>query len=173
MNNKIIIFIILFCICIIGGIFILLNRNNNEEQKVSDNHIENNITNIKQENYENTTNIESENKLILDLKVIINGKTYNGKLEENETAQSFANMLPVEYNMSELNGNEKYIYLDNALPTKSYNPKHIEAGDIMLYGNNCLVIFYKTFDTTYSYTKIGHIEDLSDLGNGNIIVKFE
>ena len=173
MNNKIIIFIILFCICIISGIFILLNRNNNEEQKVSDNHIENNITNIKQENYENTTNIESENKLILDLKVIINGKTYNGKLEENETAQSFVNMLPVEYNMSELNENEKYIYLDNALPTKSYNPKHIEAGDIMLYGNNCLVIFYKTFDTTYSYTKIGHIEDLSDLGHGNIIVKFE
>ena len=132
--------------------------NNSEEQKVSDNYIENNI--------------ESENKLIYELKVIINGKTYNAKIEENETAQSFANMLPAEYNMSELNGNEKYIYLDNKLPTNSYNPKHIEKGDIMLYGNNCLVVFYKSFDTSYSYTKIGHIEDLSDLGNNNITIKF-
>ena len=173
MKNKMIVVIILFCICIIGGIFILLNRNSNEEQKVSDNQIENDITNINQENYKNTTNIEGENKLISDLKVIIDGKTYNAKIEENETAQSFVNMLPVEYNMSELNGNEKYIYLDNTLPTNSYSPEHIEKGDIMLYGNNCLVVFYKSFNTSYSYTKIGHIEDLSDLGNGNIIIRFE
>ena len=158
MNKRIIVFIIIFCICIIGGVCVLLNMNNSEEQKVSDNYIENNI--------------ESENKLIYELKVIINGKTYNAKIEENETAQSFVNMLPVEYNMSELNGNEKYIYLDNKLPTNSYNPKHIEKGDIMLYGNNCLVVFYKSFDTSYSYTKIGHIENLSDLGNNNITIKF-
>ena len=43
----------------------------------------------------------------------------------------------------------------------------------MLYGNNCLVIFYKSFDTSYSYTKIGHIDNLEDLGTGNIIVKLE
>ena len=174
MKNKIIVAIILlFCICIIGVVFIVLNRNNNKEQKISDNHIENNITNINQENYDNTTNIESENKLISDTQVIINGKTYNAKIEENKTAQSFVNMLPVEYNMSELNGNEKYVYLDNTLPTNSYSPKHIEAGDIMLYSNNCLVVFYKSFDTSYSYTKIGHIENLTDLGNGNITIKFE
>ena len=43
----------------------------------------------------------------------------------------------------------------------------------MLYGNNCLVIFYKSFDTSYSYTKIGHIEDLNELENKNISIKFE
>ena len=172
MNKKILVLIILFCICIIGLGFIMLNRNNKEEQKVSDNHIENNITSSNKEYYDNTMKIESENKLIFDLKIIIDGKKYNAKIESNETAQSFVKMLPVEYNMSELNGNEKYIYLDNALPTSSYNPKHIERGDIMLYGNNCLVVFYKSFDTSYSYTKIGHIEDLSDLGNGNITIKF-
>ena len=73
--------------------------------------------------------------------------------------------------MNELNGNEKYVYLDNKLPTSPYNPKRINAGDVMLYGNNCLVIFYKSFDTSYSYTKIGHIDNLPDLGSGTISVK--
>ena len=43
----------------------------------------------------------------------------------------------------------------------------------MLFGNNCLVIFYESFDTSYSYTKIGHIDNLDNLGNGSIIAKFE
>ena len=172
-NKPIVAIIILFCICIIVGVIFFLSRNDKEEQKVSDNQIENTITNTNQENYINTTNIESENKLISDIQVIINGKTYNAKIEENETAKSFVNMLLVEYDMNELNGNEKYVYLDNTLTTNPYSPKHIEAGDIMLYGNNCLVVFYKSFDTSYSYTKIGHIENLLDLGNGNINIKFK
>ena len=174
MNNKIIVtIIILFCICIIVGVVFLLIRNNNKEQDISNNQILNNNINSNNKIYTNTINIESENKLISNIKVIIDGKNYNAEIEENETAQSFVSMLPVEYNMNELNGNEKYIYLDNSLPTNSYNPKHIEVGDIMLYRNNCLVVFYKSFDTSYSYTKIGHIDNLSDLGNGNITIKFE
>lgn len=172
-NKLIVIIVILFCICIICEEIFLLNRNGKEEQNKIDNLIENTTTNTNQENYINTNNIEGENKLISDIQVIINGKKYNAKIEENQTAQSFVKMLPVEYNMSELNGNEKYVYLDNTLTTNSYGPKHIEAGDIMLYGNNCLVVFYKSFETSYSYTKIGHIENLFDLGNGNIVIKFE
>ena len=75
--------------------------------------------------------------------------------------------------MNELNGNEKYIYLDSTLPTNPINPNHINSGDVMLYGNNCLVIFYKSFDTTYSYTKIGHIDNLPTLDNKNIQVKLK
>ena len=107
------------------------------------------------------------------MKVIINNKEYILKLEDNETTKSFINLLPKELNMNELNGNEKYIYLDTTLPTNTTNYKTINAGDIMLYGNNCLVIFYKTFDTNYSYTKIGHIDNLEDLGNNSVLVKFE
>ena len=174
MKNKIIVvIIILFFVCIICGAIFFLNKNGKEEQKVSDNQIENTITNTNQENDINTINIESENKLISNIQVIINGKTYNAKIEESETAQSFVNMLPVEYDMNELNGNEKYVYLDNTLTTNPYNPKNIEAGDIMLYGNNCLVVFYKSFVTSYSYTKIGHIENLSDIGSEKISIKFE
>ena len=75
--------------------------------------------------------------------------------------------------MDELNGNEKYVYLDNSLPINLSNPKHINAGDVYLYQDNCLVIFYKSFDTSYSYTKKGHINNLPDLGNDSVLVKFK
>ena len=108
-----------------------------------------------------------------NIKVTIDDKTYNLNLENNNTVEEFINLLPQEYNMNDLNGNEKYVNMDNTLSTNSYNPKHIEKGDVMLFGNNCLVIFYESFDTEYSYTKIGHIDNLDDLGNGSIIAKFE
>ena len=105
--------------------------------------------------------------------ITINNKEYTALLDENETAKQFEKMLPMDIKMNELNGNEKYCYLDTTFIVNSYSPKHIEKGDIMLYGNNCLVIFYKSFDTSYTYTKIGHIDDLDDLENENIVVKFE
>ena len=108
-----------------------------------------------------------------NIKVTINDKTYNLNLENNNTVEEFINLLPQEYNMNDLNGNEKYVNMDNTLSTNSYSPKHIEKGDVMLFGNNCLVIFYESFDTSYSYTKIGHIDNLDNLGNDSIIAKFE
>ena len=114
----------------------------------------------------------SKNKNMPEIKVIIDEKEYNLSLEENETTKEFVKMLPQEFTMNELNGNEKYIYLDKSLPTESYNPNKINKGDVMLFGDNCLVIFYKSFNTNYSYTKIGHIESLPDLNSSSIIARF-
>ncbi len=127
--------------------------------------------NTNQEELSNQENKDIE--VINTMKVIINDNEYIANLENNDTVKNFINLLPQEYLMNELNGNEKYVYLDKTLPTNSINPKRINAGDIMLYGNNCLVIFYKSFDTQYSYTKIGHIDNLEDLGNENLMIKFE
>lgn len=125
--------------------------------------------NINDKKYNETNN---SNEVIRTVKVTINDKEYTINLEDNETAREFVNHLPLELNMNELNGNEKYVYIDFTLPTNATNPKQISAGDVMLYGNNCLVIFYETFNTQYNYTKIGHIDNLSNLGNSSISVKF-
>lgn len=86
-------------------------------------------------------------------------------------------MLPLTINMEELHGNEKYYYLDNSLPTESSNVGEINTGDIMLYGSDCLVLFYDTFDTSYSYTRIGYITDTAGLkdavGSGSVTITFE
>ena len=130
------------------------------------------ITGCTNKSIQKKSNKESEEKMS-NIKVIINDHSYDLKLEDNSTAEEFIRLLPQEFSMKELNGNEKYVYIDNYLTTDSYNPKLIEEGDVMLYGNNCLVIFYKSFETTYKYTKIGHIDNLTDLGDENITVKFE
>lgn len=130
------------------------------------------ITGCTNKSIQKNSIMESEEKMS-NIKVIINDQSYDLKLEDNSTVEEFIGLLPQEFSMKELNGNEKYVYMDYSLTTDSYNPKHIEKGDIMLYGNNCLVLFYKSFETSYNYTKIGHIDNLPDLGNENITIKFE
>ena len=80
----------------------------------------------------NNTSNEREKSV----KISIDSKEYIINLEDNETVKSFIELLPLDFNMQELNGNEKYVYLDKSLPTSSSNPRRINAGDVMLYGNN-------------------------------------
>lgn len=106
----------------------------------------------------------NENSMISNkITLIIDGKEFSATLEENETARAFYNLLPLSINMSELNGNEYYHYLSVSLPTNQKNVGTINKGDIMLYGKDCIVLFYKTFNTNYSYTRIGHLDDISKL----------
>ena len=89
----------------------------------------------------------------------IGGGEHQLWLENSATARAFAAMLPLSTKMSELNGNEKYVYLDTALPASPQKVRRVSAGDVMLFGDNCLVVFYKSFDTPYSYTRIGRVAD--------------
>ena len=111
------------------------------------------------------------------LNIIVGSKTFTATLADSETGEAFAALLPLSVTMNELNGNEKYHYLPSSLPTAAYQPGTIHAGDLMLYGNNCIVLFYETFNSSYSYTRIGALDDpsgLSDaLGTGNVSVRFE
>lgn len=97
------------------------------------------------------------------MNIKVNNKIFKIVLEDNKTVKSLTQKLPITLEMSDLNNNEKYCYLDFTLPTDSKTVKNIKKGDVMLFGNSCLVIFYKSFTTSYSYTKIGHIENPVDI----------
>lgn len=109
--------------------------------------------------------------------ITVGNKVFKATLEANATASLFKTMLPLTINMTELNGNEKFFDFSNNLPTNASNPRTINSGDIMLWGSNTLVLFYKTFSTSYGYTRVGKIENplgLADaLGSGNIMVILE
>lgn len=108
--------------------------------------------------------------------ITVGEQTFSATLFDNETAHELAAMLPLTLDMSELNGNEKFFYLDSSLPTDSQAPGQINAGDLMLYGNNCLVVFYESFSSGYSYTRLGRVTDplgLADaLGKSEVTVTF-
>ena len=119
------------------------------------------------------SNNKTVEKVSDTVKVFINDKEYKLNLYDNETADSLVKLFPLEVNMKTLSENEVYVYLDEKLPTNSSNPKNITAGDVMLYGDDCLVIFYKTFNTSYSYTKIGHIDNLPIINEDTVTVRIE
>lgn len=116
-----------------------------------------------------TNNNEKENKMA-KIYASLNNEKLEINLEENSTTSALVKLLPLDITMNDLNKNEKYAYLDESLPTNTYSPKYIEAGDVMLFGDNCLVVFYKSFDTSYSYSKIGHINNLPELDDESISV---
>jgi len=84
-------------------------------------------------------------------------------LEDNRTARAFVQLLPIVLDMAELNGNEKHAKLSRSLPTDPERPGTIRAGDLLLYGDDTLVVFYETFRSSYSYTRIGRIEGAAGL----------
>lgn len=118
---------------------------------------------------------EEMNKEKLTLNLIIGETQFTATLEDNETTRELLQRLPLEIEMTELNGNEKYYYFDESLPSDASLVNKINVGDIMLFGSDCLVIFYQSFTTSYSYTKIGRIDNPNSLagvlGSSNIKVK--
>ncbi|MBO4453407.1 MAG: hypothetical protein J5793_05675 [Clostridia bacterium] len=119
---------------------------------------------------------EEEEKLLFTVRA--NGHVYTAELCGSEAARYFYdNMLPLELEMTDLNGNEKYYYLEEKLPTEPEVGGHIEKGEIMLFGQSCVMIFYGEVDTGYSYTRLGRITDTDKLelvlGNSDVTVKLK
>lgn len=109
--------------------------------------------------------------------VKVGTRTFAATLAKSQAVDAFRKLLPLSARMTELNGNEKYLRLAVDLPTQAARPASIQAGDLMLYGSNTVVIFYTAFSTTYSYTRLGRINDAAGLaaalGAGDVDVTFE
>ena len=108
--------------------------------------------------------------------ILVGNTAFPVTLEQNAAAEAFVALLPLTVEMNELNSNEKYYYLSESLPRNSNNPGTIHSGDLMLWGSDCLVLFYETFQTAYSYTPLGRVDNPAGLkealGRGNVSVTF-
>ena len=115
---------------------------------------------------------EAESRAI---SVSVGGKRFAAVVENTATGRAFLEKLPLTISMNELNGNEKYCY-GVTLPTNASHCDAIAAGDLMLYGSDCFVLFYGSAGG-YSYTRIGRLvstDGLAEaLGSGDATVTFE
>lgn len=111
------------------------------------------------------------------VKITFGSSEYIATLYDNATAAAFISMLPLTLNMNEHGGIEKVAGLPSNPPSNHSNPGTIQSGDLMLYSSNSLVLFYTTHNTSYSYTRIGRLDNpaglASALGSGSVAVTFE
>ncbi|MEP6898022.1 MAG: cyclophilin-like fold protein [Rhodanobacter sp.] len=106
----------------------------------------------------------------------VGDRRFTVTLADTEAARTFASQLPLSLDMAELNGNEKYADLSKELPTEPIQPGAILSGDLMLYGSKTVVLFYEPFRSSYSYTRLGRVDDPGELarvlGRGTARIAF-
>lgn len=110
------------------------------------------------------------------INVAVGGSDFTAVLEENEAAKALLELLekePLVLEMRDYAGFEKVGALGRSLPTQDQQTT-TQAGDIVLYQSNQVVIFYGS--NAWSYTRLGRIEDLTGweqaLGSGDVTVRF-
>jgi hypothetical protein len=106
----------------------------------------------------------------------VGGRRFAITLADTDAARAFAARLPMTLDMTDLHDNEKKFDLSENLPANPIRPGTIRQGDLMLWGDNTVVVFYKTFDSPYSYTRLGRADDPTGLaqavGRGDVRVQF-
>lgn len=114
--------------------------------------------------------------------ITIGSTTFNAILANNSAARELLARLPLTLFMEDMNRNEKFIRIPKPLPTASpARSGTAHAGELMLWGDDGIVFFYKTFSTLYSYTPLARIEHNAQLetslqkalGNGKITVTIQ
>lgn len=117
---------------------------------------------------------ENDEEMVMKMNVQIGEEIFTASLLDNEAVDALVEMMkeaPVVIQMSDYAGFEKVGSLGTSLPT-SNSQTTTQAGDIVLYQGNQIVIFYGS--NSWSYTRLGHIDDLSGweeaLGSGDVTV---
>lgn len=118
----------------------------------------------------------TEENEVTNMNVQVGDVVFSATLEENEAVSALVEMMresPVVIQMSDYSGFEKVGPLGTSLPA-SNSQTTTQAGDIVLYNGNQIVIFYGS--NSWSYTRLGHIDDLTGweeaLGSGDVTVTF-
>lgn len=117
-----------------------------------------------------------DNESVETIQVTVGNKTFTATPTETMAAKSFVELMkaaPIVINMSDYSGFEKVGTLGTDLPSSNSNTT-AQSGDIVLYNGNQIVVFYGS--NTWSYTRLGKIDDLSGwekaLGSGDVTVVF-
>ena len=121
---------------------------------------------------DNEPDQEAETMVVL----AINGETVSVEWEDNESVDALMDIVsiePLSIQMSMYGGFEQVGSIGTSLP-RDDKQTTTEAGDIVLYSGNQIVIFYGS--NSWAYTRLGRVTDKSKaeltelLGNGDVTI---
>ena len=120
--------------------------------------------------------LEGETTMEKSLRLLINGTPVSVGWEENESVEALARLAaaePLTVQMSMYGGFEQVGSLGSSLPRNDVQTV-TQAGDIVLYAGNQIVLFYGS--NSWAYTRLGRITDVSAeeltnlLANGDVVI---
>ncbi len=106
----------------------------------------------------------------------INGEIVSVEWEDNESVEALMDLVstePLSIQMSMYGGFEQVGSIGTSLPRNDVQTT-TEAGDIVLYSGNQIVVFYGS--NSWAYTRLGKVTDKSKdemselLGNGDVMI---
>ncbi|MDE6411622.1 MAG: hypothetical protein K2L02_03700 [Clostridia bacterium] len=110
---------------------------------------------------EQPTQPENHEGEVTQMYLTINGNKLQVTLAENSSVDALVEILKegdIEYTADDYGGFEKVGALRHTLPTNNSRIT-TEAGDVILYSGNQIVLFYGS--NTWSYTRLGKINGYS------------
>ncbi len=99
------------------------------------------------------------------MNITIGQSTFSAELADTQAAKELTALLPLTLNMQDHLYNEKFAELPKSLSRQDQAVGRIEAGDIMLWDGDTLVVFYESFHSSYRYTRLGKIKNTAQLKN--------
>ena len=118
----------------------------------------------------NEVHAQTPSQNMTEINITIDGKTMPIQLVDNAATQKLVTLLqdsPITYDADDYGGFEKVGALGYSLPT-SNSQLTTEAGDVILYNGNQIVLFYGS--NSWSYTRLGRIS-YSSLSELNTFLK--
>ncbi len=121
-----------------------------------------------------SSNTGSGEDVAMKMNIAVNDSSFTATLAENAAVDALVDWMeegPITLELSDYADFEKVGPLGRSLPA-SDSQTTTQAGDIVLYQSNQIVLFYGS--NSWSYTRLGSIDDLTGwedaLGSGDVTV---
>lgn len=114
---------------------------------------------------DSSVSTEGDTQMGVSVTLTIKNEEFALNLEENEATRALVEKLrerPLTISFDDYGGFEKVGSLGFSLP-RNDSSMTTYPGDVVLYNGNNIVIFYGS--NSWSYTKLGHIDDVDRLTN--------
>lgn len=138
---------------VVGAVFLVKNAVDNDQEKL----LEEAIKEIGE---------------LPNINVSIGGESYTAITQVSYASQNFISNIPVSIEMKDEGSNKKQGCTYFKFSGDTVRAKEVKRGDILLYGDSCIVIATADFKGGSKYKKIGHINNMGDLPSGTQTVSF-